>query len=146
MLTIIPADAVPASAVVPLFRTGVPAGRPVATDGDVDRVVDLHELVGAVHRDTFFARVDGLSMIEAGIFPGDVVVVDARRQPKHADVVVAVVDGEPTLKRYMVRGHNGSAQAWLLPANPDEEAIFLGRAAEAEVQGVVTWVLHPQQP
>ncbi|MEM8598324.1 MAG: S24 family peptidase [Bacteroidota bacterium] len=143
MLLVRAFDLLPTEA-VPLF-TGLSAGRPHAEGADSPVVTDLADLVGAIHRDSFFARVDGTSMTGAGIYPGDVVVVDFRREARSGDVVVAVVDGQTTLKRYVERGTNGETRRVLLPEGEGEDPILLGRAAEAELLGVVTWTLKPHR-
>jgi DNA polymerase V len=82
---------------------------------------------------TFFVRVSGDSMIEAGIFPGDILVVDRSLRASHGDVVIAVLDGEFTVKELALH-----PAPMLLPRNRAYAPITLGNDSELEIFGVVT--------
>ena len=123
---------------LPLFGCPVPAGFPSPADDHLDAPFDLNKLLFRHPASTFLARVSGDSMTGAGIHPGDLVAVDRALRPAHGSIVVAVVEGEHTIKRLQVRG---DAQ-WLvaensryppLPVNPDTGLL---------VWGVVTHVIH----
>ena len=76
-----------------LFLSRISAGFPSPADDYIDRALDLNELLVTNPPATFFVRVDGPSLIEDGVFPGDILSVDRSLQPVHGDKVVAVVNG-----------------------------------------------------
>lgn len=104
-----------------------------AEDHAVERV-DLNKVLIKHPLATFLMRVRGASMREAGIDDGDVVLVDRAIKPTHGHVVVAVVDGEFTVKRLWKRGSNLKLQA----ANPTYPDIVPRDGQLVEVWGVVT--------
>ena len=83
-------------------------------------------------------RVTGESMRNAGIHPNDLLVVDRAIEPISGKVVIAVVDGELTVKR--LRKHRD--RLWLMPENPDYPPIEIGENMELHIWGVVTNVIH----
>jgi DNA polymerase V len=83
---------------------------------------------------TFFMRVAGDSMTGAGIFDGDLVVVDRSLEVKSGDIIVAILNGEFTVKRF--RRNNSTIE--LIPENPKYRKIVLDENMEFEVWGVVT--------
>jgi DNA polymerase V len=82
---------------------------------------------------TFFIRIRGDSMRDAGILDGSVVVVDRAVRPAHGHIVVAVVDGDFTCKRLHLR----DGQMWLKPENPAFADIVPHDGQTVEVWGVV---------
>ena len=89
---------------------------------------------------TFYARVEGNSMCEAGIFDGDLVVIDKSIEAKEGDIVAAFIDGEFTLKRFKVDEHEGCA--WLMPANADYKPIKVTEENTFLVWGVMTFCIR----
>jgi DNA polymerase V len=87
---------------------------------------------------TFFIKASGTSMIGAGIHPGDVLVVDRSIEARSGQVVVALLDGEFTVKRLQFTPQGGE----LHPENPEYAPLQVAPTAEFEVWGVVTYVLH----
>ena len=83
-------------------------------------------------------RVAGDSMIGAGIHPGDILVVDRALEPQDSNVVIAVVDGELTVKRISQR----HGKLFLVPDNQAYEPLEILEEMEFEVWGVVTSVIH----
>jgi len=83
---------------------------------------------------TFFMRVAGDSMIDAGIFDGDLIVVDRSIEAKSGDIIVAILNGEFSIKRL----HRNGAKIELIPENPKYRKIILNESMELEVWGVVT--------
>lgn len=77
-------------------------------------------------------------MVGAGITPDDIVVVDKSLAPRTGDIVVAAVDGDFTLKHLKRDGQ----KAWLIAANPAYKPIALHEAIDAQIWGVVTFVIH----
>ena len=122
---------------VPLLLTRVPAGFPSPADDYVDRLLDLNDLVGA-GPGTYYFRTEGESMTGVGIYPGDVLVVKRGAEPRSGDVVIAALDGEFTVKRYLRRGR----RAWLVPENEAFDAIEILPGHELVVYGVVSHAVH----
>ena len=128
----------PPRAARPLFLSRVPAGFPSPADDYVECSLDLNEHLIAHREATFFVRVKGHSMTGAGIRDGDLLVVDRSLEAGDGDIVVAVVDGELTVKRLSRRG--GTVR--LLPESPGCEPIEFKDGQELTVWGVVTSVIH----
>lgn len=87
-----------------LFLSRISAGFPLPADDCIDRALDLNELLVTNPPATFFVRVDGLSLIEDGVFPDDILSVDRSMQPLQGDKRVAVVNGELTVKELSLCG------------------------------------------
>ncbi|HSN24019.1 MAG TPA: translesion error-prone DNA polymerase V autoproteolytic subunit, partial [Methylomicrobium sp.] len=87
---------------------------------------------------TFFVRVQGYSMIGVGIHHNDLLIVDRSLEPRNGSIVVAVVDGEFTVKRLVIKGD----KTWLYPENPAYESLQLGEGMELQIWGVVAHVIH----
>ncbi|MBM2884123.1 translesion error-prone DNA polymerase V autoproteolytic subunit [Chromobacterium phragmitis] len=119
---------------LPLVLAPVRAGFPSPADDYLDDNINLHEYLVEDPPATFIVRVKGDSMIGAGIDNGDLLVVDKGMTPAHGDIVVAIIDGEFTVKRLHQRG--GSCA--LMPENPAYAPITLHSGQELLVWGVVT--------
>jgi len=118
----------------PLFSHKVEAGFPSPADDYIEGRLSLDEHL-IQHRDsTFFVRAKGNSMIGAGIFDGDLLVVDRSLTPSSGDIVIAVLDAELTVKRLTKR----DGMVILKPENPDFKEIVLKDGQELQVWGVVT--------
>jgi len=87
---------------IPLLALGVSAGSPVVADDAVDSEVDLAAMLLEHPDSTYFIRVVGDSMSDAGIADGDMLIVDCSLQAKPGQVVIAKVFGELTVKRYLI--------------------------------------------
>lgn len=116
-----------------LFAAPASAGFPVPADDFVDRSLDLNELVVKHPSATFFVRVQGNSMEGAGIFSGDVLVVDRSIVPADGAIVVAAVYGELTVKRLRKKG----ARHLLVPANEAYEPIAVSDNEDCFIWGTV---------
>ncbi len=117
----------------PLGGGTIPAGFP----SPVDDLHDTFDIISYVVRNptaTFFMRVAGDSMTGAGIFDGDLIVVDRSLEAESGDVVVAVLNGEFTVKRFRRSG----AGVELLPENSKYRKIVLHEGMDLEIWGVVT--------
>jgi DNA polymerase V len=123
---------------VPLVTAGVSAGFPSPADDFIDAKLDLNEFLVAHPAATFFVRVEGTSMIGAGIHPDDILIVDRALEPRSGSIVIAVVEGEFTVKRYSCT--NG--KCWLLAENPKFRPIEVTEGMAVEVWGVVSYVIH----
>jgi DNA polymerase V len=119
---------------VPLFSHKVTAGFPSPADDYIEGRLSLDEHL-IQHKDaTFFVRAKGNSMVGAGIFDGDLLVVDKSLNPSSGDIVIAIVDGDLTVKRLIKRG----ATITLKPENPRYKEIEFKDGQELQVWGVVT--------
>jgi DNA polymerase V len=129
----------PAKFYLPMFSNRIPAGFPSPADDHVEDRIDLNEMLVRNPPATFFVRVKGNSMMGAGIFDGDTLVVDRSIEAQSGSVVVAVVDGELTVKRLSIK----RGKVRLLPENPEFSPIEFRDGQELVVWGVVTNVIHP---
>jgi DNA polymerase V len=125
------------SRLLPRMVWPVRAGFPSPAEDDQEDAIDLNALLAPNTEATFLLRVSGLSMTEAGIDDGDVLVVDRAIEPAHGRIVVAVVDGEFTVKRL----HRRDGRIALEAAHPDYPPILLIDGQELSVWGVVTRVI-----
>jgi DNA polymerase V len=116
----------------------VAAGFPSPADDYIDRRLDLNEYLVRNPESTFYVRVHGESMRDAGIWAGDILVVDRAVQPATGRVVIAVLDGELTVKRLKKEGD----RLLLVPENPDYSPVDVSGREDFSVWGVVTCVLH----
>ena len=119
---------------LPFFASAVAAGFPSPADDYTEGELDLRDLLGAGSPSVFFCRAEGWSMRDEGIRDGDVLVVDRAVEPQSGMIVVAAVDGELTVKRYVRRG----GRVVLLAANPEHDPIELQEGQDLVVWGVVT--------
>jgi len=126
-----------ASQSFPLMGHSVRAGFPSPADDYVEKRIDLNEELIQHREATFFLRVSGHSMINAGIDDGDELIVDRAIIPEHNRIVVAAVDGELTVKRFYRR--NGVVK--LIAENPDYPDIEFKNEQEMMIWGVVTRVI-----
>ena len=124
---------------LPLAGERVAAGFPSPADDYVGGGIDLNEQLIRHPTSTFFLRVSGESMLGAGIHHGDLLVVDRSLDPRPGRVVVAVLDGEFTLKRLVQ--HQGRLR--LEAANPAYPPLELHRCGDVQIWGVAIHVIHP---
>ncbi|UCZ55978.1 translesion error-prone DNA polymerase V autoproteolytic subunit [Desulfurispirillum indicum] len=117
---------------IPLFVEGVSAGFPSPARDYVDRSLDLNELCIRHPAATYFVRADGDSMIGAGIFSGDILIVDRSLEAADGDIIIACLHGELLVKRLRLQG-----QVRLEAMNPDYPPLELHDESELEVFGVV---------
>lgn len=118
--------------------TGIPAGFPTPSSDFTQSLMDLNELVVEHPAATYFVQVQGHSMKGAGIFTGDILVVDRAVAHKVDSIVVAVVDGEFTVKKI---GEIGGKK-FLIAENSDYHPLELKEGMNVEIWGVVTFVIH----
>ncbi len=90
---------------IPLMSSRPQAGFPAPGDDQIEKVLDINDLVVKHPAATFFVRVEGDSMEGAGIFSGDVLVVDRSITPRDGSIVVAAVYGEMVVKRLCAIGN-----------------------------------------
>lgn len=123
----------------PLFGSRVAAGFPSPADDYIEAWLDLNALLISDKPATFFLRVKGDSMIEEGIRPGDLLVVDKGMEPQSGDIVIAVIDNELTVKELEI---SATGRIRLLPANRELQPIELHDGQQLLVWGVVTATVH----
>jgi len=114
----------------------VEAGFPSPAEEELADNLSLDDLLIQNREATFLLKVSGDSMSEAGILPGDMVIVDKAQVPKSGDIVIAEVDGAWTMKYLRKRGDN----MLLLPANPRYQPIKPKK--ELKIAGIVTAVVR----
>ena len=122
----------------PLFMATVPAGFPSPAADYEEGKLDLNKHLIRNPAATFFVRVTGDSMLKAGIHSGDLLVVDRSIEPKDKKVVIAVVNGELTVKRIRIRKNRLTLEA----ENDAYQSQEINDQIEFEVWGVVTNVIH----
>ncbi|NRF49707.1 translesion error-prone DNA polymerase V autoproteolytic subunit [Pseudomonas stutzeri] len=116
--------------------TRVPAGFPSPAADYEEVTLSIDELIDLRTPHVYLARVEGPSMIGAGIYDGDVLVVNKALEARSGHIVVAYVDGGMTVKRLQIT----PAGVWLQPENPDYRAIPVTESLH--VWGVATHNLH----
>jgi len=119
---------------LPLYLSRVPAGFPSPGDDFADATLDLNDLVEHPAA-TFFVRVSGQSMQNAGIHDGDLLIVDRSRTARNGSIVIAVTNGEMTVKKLERR----QARWWLVPANAEFQPIAVSE--NTELWGIVAHVI-----
>ena len=131
------ATASPGHQPLPLFLEGVSAGFPSPAQDYVERALDLNEYCIQHPAATYFVTVDGDSMIDAGMLPKDILVVDRSLSARHGDVVIASVHGQLTVKVLELR-----PCLRLVPRNAKYRPIYIRGESELDIFGVVTGVIR----
>ena len=122
----------------PLYSSKVSAGFPSPADDNLEKSLDLNSYLIKRPAATFFVRVNGDSMINAGINDNDILVVDRSVKPSHGKVIIAVLDGQMTVKRLYKR----SGKIILMPENNLYKPIEIQDHMNMEIWGVVTSSVH----
>jgi len=138
MLHIIKAPEVTHTKACPLWGVNVPAGFPSPARDYIENSLDLNDLVVANPVATYFVRVEGDSMSYARILPGDILVVDRSVEPSDGKIVIAIIDGDLTVKRLRII----DGDYWLCPENDKFQAVKIEEWMNFSVWGVVMWVIH----
>jgi len=123
---------------IPIFTSRVQAGFPSPADDHLEDALDLNTHLIHHKEATFFVKAQGDSMLGAGIQQGDILIVDKSLSAKSGKIVIAVVDGEFTVKRL----HKYKGNITLKAENSDFEDIKIGGTDELIIWGVVTSVIH----
>ena len=124
---------------VPYILSRISAGFPSPADDYIENNLSISELLIKNQLSTFLMKASGESMIEAGINDGDVLVVDRSLEARSRDIVIAIFEGNLTVKRLIVKA-NGSAI--LKAENPLYKNILISEYTELEIWGVVTSAIH----
>jgi DNA polymerase V len=119
---------------LPFFSARVPAGFPSPAQDHLEQTLSLDELLEIDAPHTYLVRVDGESMIGAGIFDGDVLVVSKALQASSGDIVIASINGDTCVKRFSMDGK----LIVLRSENPTFAPRFIMEGDELRIWGVVT--------
>ncbi len=122
---------------LPLYANKISAGFPSPADDYIEMKLDLNSHLIRHPAATFFVRVSGDSMQNAGIHSGDLLIVDRSIEPGDGKIVIVALNGELTVKR-LSKKHN---QIKLLAENPAYPAITIVEQ-DLIIWGVVTYVIH----
>jgi len=123
---------------LPFADEGVRAGFPSPAQDYMENSIDLNRDLVKHPECTFYARVKGDSMIEAGVLEGDILVVDRSLEVSNGDMALCVLNGEFTVKFFYLSGE----RVELRPANSNYSPIYVDQGDTFEVWGVVTFVIH----
>ena len=123
---------------IPLFEGSVSAGFPSPADDYRDMDLDLHDHLVQNPTSTFCVKAIGESMKDAGIQSGDIMIVDRSLEPKNRSIVLAVIDGEFTVKRVNVH----DKELYLMPENDTFTPIKIREEMDFQIWGVVTFIIH----
>ena len=123
---------------VPMVGGQVSAGFPSPAADYLDHPLDFNELLIAHPAATFAVRVAGDSMLEAGIFPGGIAVVDRAQNATDGSIILGILDGDFTIKRYRSR----TGRVWLEAANKAYQPMVLTEGCQFEVWGVVRYTIR----
>ncbi len=126
---------------IPFFLTSVEAGFPSPADDYIEKTLDLNELLITHPAATFFVRVQGESMCDAQIHTGDILIVDRSIEAKNNVIIIAIYNGEFTVKRLRKDGK----QLWLIAENPKYAPLEITEESDFQVWGVVTFIIHQAQ-
>ena len=127
-------------ALIPVATSGVKAGFPSPAQDYMGDEIDLNKEIVRHKEATFYVRVEGDSMQEAGIFDQDLAVVDKSLEPRDGDFVIAFIDGEFTIKQFQI--DKSGEFGWLVPWNDHFHRIKVTADDRFLIWGVVTHVLH----
>ena len=122
----------------PVFLDSVSAGFPSPATDYMENKLDLNEYLIKRPAATFIVKAKGLSMTDAGILSGDLLIVDRSITPKSKDIVIASIFGDLTVKK--IRKKENSL--FLLSANSDYPSIQVKEEMECSIWGVVTYIIH----
>ena len=120
------------------IRTADATGFGAAADDYMERGIDLNEQLIRNKAATFFMRVSGNSMINAGIFDGDIVIVDRSVKPVNGKIVIAVIDGEMLIRRY----EKTLNKLLLIPETPKLSPIDVSEFCDFKIWGIVICVIR----
>ena len=116
----------------------MPPGYRRPADDHADEVIDFNQLLVKRPQATYCLRVSGDSMIDAGIYPGDVLVIEQAEVARHGQIVIAAVNGEPTVKRY----YASEGKVRLVAENPAYPPIDIDATVSFQLWGVVTGLVR----
>ena len=122
----------------PMFLDSVSAGFPSPATDYMENKLDLNEYLIKHPAATFYIYAKGHSMNDAGIYDGDVMIVDRSLDVKSKDVVIAVINGEFTVKRIFIKNN----KTYLIPENKKFSPVLIQGDMDFQIWGVVTHTIH----
>ena len=125
---------------IPIQLHKVQAGFPSPADNYIEKELNIQEYLVKNKEATFLVRATGESMIDAGIFPGDILVVDRSLEPKNNSIIIASIDGELTVKTFIKDNFN--RLKYLKSENINYPRINLDQNSNVLIWGVVTHSIH----
>ena len=125
---------------IPLAEQSVKAGFPSPAQDYMEGEIDLNDILVRHREATFYVRISGDSMQDAGILDGDLAVVDRQIEPSNGNFVIAFVDGEFTIKQFKM--DESGTFGWLIPWNKNFSPIRVDETNRFMIWGVVTYVIH----
>ena len=131
-------QSIPKKLLLPLANEHVEAGFPSPADDYIDNCIDLNQELIRHPASTFFLRVKGESMSNAGVLSGDILIVDRSLDPHPGHIVVAILDGTFTLKKLTYR----DGVSYLEAEHPNYPAIDLRNYENVQIWGVAIYSIH----
>lgn len=122
---------------VPIIQSGISAGFPSPADDFKETRISLDKTLVTNKEATFYARVSGKSMIDAGLDNGDLLVIDRSLEPENGKIAVCFIDGEFTIKRLKIE----KDALFLMPANKQYKPIKITDENNLIIWGIVTYVI-----
>ena len=122
----------------PIFIDSVSAGFPSPATDYMENKLDLNEYLIKHPAATFIVKAKGLSMMDAGILSGDLLIVDRSITPKSNDIVIASIFGDLTVKKLQKK----ESSLFLLSANSEYPSIEVKEEMECFIWGIVTYLIH----
>ena len=132
---------------LPMIEGGISAGFPSPAQDYIDLKIDLNKELITNPSSTFYGRVKGSSMKDAGILDGDILVIDKSLEPQNGDTAVCFIDGEFTIKYIKIEPD----AVYLIPANSKFQPIKVTEENNFCIWGIVTYSIknhkkpHPQK-
>lgn len=120
------------------YIEAIPAGFPSPADDYMELSLDLNKALVPRPHSTFFARVKGNSMEMAGIYDGDILIIDKSVEPQDKKFAVCYIDGEFTIKQLRA----DETGVWLVPFNKNYSPIKVTEENHFIIWGIVTYVIH----
>jgi len=123
---------------IPLIENPIKAGFPSPANDYIESELDFNTFLVKNKPATYALRVKGDSMINAGIFSGDILITDRSIEPKSNDIIIASLDNEFTVKRYIIK----NKEFFLYPENSEYPVIKITRESNFQIWGTVTFTIH----
>ena len=120
------------------YKEAVECGFPSPARDFTEGTIDLNEELIPRPNSTFIVRARGDSMIGSGIYPGDLLIVDRSLSPRHGSVIIAVLDGELSVKSLKLEND----QVTLSSSNPNYSDVIVSEEMDFTIWGVCTNVVH----
>ena len=126
---------------LPIADEGIKAGFPSPAQDFMDLAIDLNKELVKHPASTFYGRVKGDSMTDAGIYDGDILIIDKSLDARNGDMAVCYIDGEFTIKYIKIE----KKVIWLIPANEQYQPIKVTEDNDFLIWGIVTYSIKKQR-